>query len=82
MVEKNTVVENPIEILFFNFTKNSFSQYRNRITVGENSELKIIENIQDLSDSSTLVNHFTHISCDKTQKLNTIDFRITHKTPH
>ena len=60
IVEKDTVVENPIEILFFNFTKNSFSQYRNRITVGENSELKIIENIQDLSKSSTLINHFTH----------------------
>ena len=69
VVEKDTVVENPIEILFFNFTKNSFSQYRNRITVGENSELKIIENIQDLSKSSTLINHFTHISCDKNTKV-------------
>ena len=69
IVEKDTIVENPIEILFFNFTKNSFSQYRNRITVGENSELKIIENIQDLSESCTLVNHFTHISCDKNTKV-------------
>ena len=69
VVEKNTVVENPIEILFFNLTKNSFSQNRNRITVGENSELKIIENIQDLSKSSTLINHFTHISCDKNTKV-------------
>ena len=69
IVEKNTVVEKPIEILFFNLTKNSFSQYRNRIIVGENSELKIIENIQDLSKSSTLVNHFTHISCDKNTKV-------------
>ena len=68
-LEKDTVVENPIEILFFNFTKNSFSQYRNRITVGENSELKIIENIQDLSKSSTLINHFTHVSCDKNTKV-------------
>ena len=64
-VEKDTVVENPIEILFFNFTKNSFSQYRNRINVGENSEIKIIEIIQDLSESTTLVNHFTHVSCNK-----------------
>ena len=64
-VEKDTVVENPIEILFFNFTKNSFSQYRNKINVGENSEIKIIEIIQDLSESTTLVNHFTHVSCNK-----------------
>jgi len=64
-VEKDTVVENPIEILFFNFTKNSFSQYRNRINVGENSKIKIIEIIQDLSESTTLVNHFTHVSCNK-----------------
>ena len=69
IVEKNTVVEKPIEILFFNLTKNSFSQYRNRIIVGENSELKIIENIQDLSESSTLANHFTNISCDKNTKV-------------
>ncbi len=69
IVEKDTVVENPIEILFFNFTKNSFSQYRNRITVGENSEVKIIENIQDLSKSSTLVSHFTHVSCNKNAKV-------------
>jgi len=64
-VEKDTVVENPLEILFFNFTKNSFSQYRNKINVGENSEIKIIEIIQDLSESTTLVNHFTHVSCNK-----------------
>ena len=69
IVEKNTVVEKPIEILFFNLTKNSFSQYRNRIVVGENSELKIIENIQDLSKSSTLVNHFTRVSCEKNTKV-------------
>ena len=68
-IDKNIVVENPIEILFFNSTKNSFAQYRNQILVGENSEVKIVEKIQDLSDSSTLVNHFTHISCDKNTKV-------------
>ena len=69
IVEKDIVVENPIEILFFNFTKNSFSQYRNRIIIGENSEVKIVENIQDLSKSSTLVNHFTHVSCNNNTKV-------------
>ena len=68
-IDKNIVVENPIEILFFNSTKNSFAQYRNQILVGENSELKIVEKIQDLSDSSTLVNYFTHMSCDKNTKV-------------
>ena len=36
-IDKNIVVENPIEILFFNSIKNSFSQYRNQIVIGENS---------------------------------------------
>lgn len=64
-VKKNTVVENPIEILFFNSTKNSFFQYRNQITVEENANIKIIEKIQDLSGSTTLVNHYTQLSCHK-----------------
>ena len=34
-VDKNTVVENPIEILFFSTTKNNFSQYRSQIIIGE-----------------------------------------------
>ncbi len=68
-IDKNIVVENPIEIIFFNSTKNSFAQYRNQILVGENSEVKIVEKIQDLSNSSTLVNHFTHINCDKNTKV-------------
>ena len=65
VVEKNIVVERPIEVLFFNTTENGFSQYRNKIDIGENSEIKLVEKIQDLSNSSTLVNHFTQINCDK-----------------
>ena len=65
IVEKNTVVEYPIELLFFNTTVNGFIQYRNKINVGENAEIKLVEKIQDLSNSSTLVNHFTQINCDK-----------------
>ena len=34
-VEKNTVISDPIEILFFNNTKNGFCQYRNKVFVGE-----------------------------------------------
>ena len=68
-IEKNIMIKNPIEILFFNSTKNSFSQYRNKVLVGENSEVKIVEKIQDLSDSSNLINHFTHITCSKNTKV-------------
>lgn len=64
-VDKNTVVKNPIEILFFNTTKNSFVQYRNQIYIGENSEIKIVEKIQDLSHTSTFTNNFTRIICNK-----------------
>ena len=69
VVEKNIVVERPIEVLFFNTTENGFSQYRNKIDIGENSEIKLVEKIRDLSNSSTLVNHFTQINCDKNTKV-------------
>ena len=68
-IDKNIVIKSPLEILFLNTTKNSFSQYRNQILVGENSEVKIVEQIQDLSNSSTLVNYFTHINCSKNTKV-------------
>ena len=64
-VDKNTIIENPIEILFFNNTENSFVQYRNQIQVGENSEIKIVEKIQDLSESSSFANNFTRVICSK-----------------
>ena len=68
-VEKNTVLENPIEVLFFSTTENSFSQYRNKISIGENSEVKFVERIQNLNNSASFVNHFTHINCDKNTKV-------------
>ena len=69
IVEKNTVVKKPIEILFFNSTENSFAQYRNKISVGENSAIKIVEKIYDLSNSTTLVNYFTQINCEKNTQI-------------
>ena len=68
-IEKNIILESPIEILFFNSIENSFSQYRNQILIGENSEVKIVEKIQDVSNSSNLVNHFTQIKCSKNAKV-------------
>jgi Fe-S cluster assembly protein SufD len=64
-VAKNTVVEQVIEILFFTTTENNFSQYRNQIIVGENSEIKFVEKIQNLNNSTAFVNYFTQINCDK-----------------
>ena len=68
-VDKNTIVENPIEILFFSTAENSFSQYRNQISIGENSEVKFVERIQNLNNSASFVNNFTQINCAKNTKV-------------
>ena len=68
-VDKNTVLESPIEILFFATTENNFSQYRNLISVGDNTEVKFVERIQTLNDSTTMVNNFTQIHCAKNTKV-------------
>ena len=65
-VEKNTVVENPIEILFFTNTEtNNFVQYRNNIVVEENAQVKFVERIQNLSEAKCFVNHFTQLTIGK-----------------
>ena len=68
-VDKNTVLESPIEILFFATTENNFSQYRNLISVGDNTEVKFVERIQTLNDSTSMVNNFTQIHCAKNTKV-------------
>ena len=68
-VDKNTELESPIEILFFATTENNFSQYRNLISVGDNTEVKFVERIQTLNDSTSMVNHFTQIHCAKNTKV-------------
>lgn len=82
-VDKNTVLESPIEILFFATTENNFSQYRNLISVGDNTEVKFVERIQSLNDSTSMVNHFTQIHCAKNTKVeynkiqnNTLESRL------
>ena len=64
-VDKNTIVRDPIEILFFNTSENGVYQYRNQINVGENSEVCFVEKIQDLNFSTNLTNCFTQINCEK-----------------
>jgi Fe-S cluster assembly protein SufD len=68
-VAKNTIVNAPIEILFLNTASDNFSQYRNLISVGENAEIKFVEKIQNINNSSSFVNHFTQINCDKNTKV-------------
>ena len=68
-VEKNITLNNHIEILFFNTVKNSFSQYRNNIYVGESSEVKIIESFKDLTNSTNFVNSYTKIDCEENSKI-------------
>ncbi|MDG1719457.1 MAG: Fe-S cluster assembly protein SufD [Flavobacteriales bacterium] len=68
-IDKNTVVESPIEILFISTTESNFSQYRNRISIAENAEVKFVERIQNLNNSSSFVNNFTRINCDKNTKI-------------
>ena len=64
-IDKNIILNEPIEILFFLTTENSFSQYRNQIYVGENSKIRFVERIQNLNNSTSFVNHFTQINCSK-----------------
>ncbi len=64
-VDSNTIVDGVIEILFFTTTENSFNQYRNQIIIGDNAEVKFVEKIQNLSDSTSFINHFTQIKCGK-----------------
>ena len=64
-VDSNTIVDGVIEILFFTTTENSFNQYRNQIIIGDNAEVKFVEKIQNLSSSTSFVNHFTQITCGK-----------------
>ena len=62
-IDKNVVVEKPIEILFLNkYNSNSFVQFKNKIILNENAQVKIVENIQNLSENLCFVNNVTEIS--------------------
>ena len=64
-VDNNIIADGIIEILFFTTTENSFNQYRNQIIIGNNAEVKFVEKIQNLSNATSFVNHFTQIKCGK-----------------
>ena len=78
-VNANTTIQEPIEILFFNTVENNFIQYRNIISVGNNSQVKFIEKIQNIDCDNVFVNNFTHIKCESNSKL---EFnKIQNNTP-
>jgi Fe-S cluster assembly protein SufD len=79
-VNANTIIKEPIEILFFNTVENNFIQYRNIISVGTNSQVKFIEKIQNIDSDNVFVNNFTHIKCESNSKL---EFnKIQNNTPN
>ena len=68
-ISENTIIESPIEILFFNTVEGSFMQYRNIMYIGKNSEVKFIEKIQNIDCSVSFCNHYTQINCEKNTKI-------------
>ena len=69
-VKPNITVEDPIEILFLSNTKsNNFMQYRNKIVVGDNAQIKFVEIIQHISETKCFTNHFTQINVGENANL-------------
>ena len=68
-VANNYIANKPIEILFLNTIEGCFVQYRNILSVGENSEVKFVEKIQNIDCNTSLTNHFTKINCEKNSKI-------------
>ena len=68
-ISDNAIIESPIEILFFNTVEGNFTQYRNLLSIGKNSEVKFIEKIQNIDCSSSFINHFTQIDFGKNSKV-------------
>jgi Fe-S cluster assembly protein SufD len=69
-VEKNLQPEKPLEILFLNKNKsNSFVQYRNKVVLNENANIKIVENIRNLNNEICFINYVTEIDLKKNANL-------------
>jgi Fe-S cluster assembly protein SufD len=69
-VDPNIIIEEPIEILFL--TKNSsnnFIQYRNKIVLGENSQIKIIESVKNIGDQYCFTNMQTNIKLNRSSNI-------------
>ena len=66
-IPKNTIVQKPIQILFFSTGNESaiMHQPRNLIVVEENSHLQVIERHQSLTDNPVLTNSVTEVFAKK-----------------
>src|SRR5690606_29964643 len=64
-IPKSTVVQKPIEILYFTTGASNFVQPRNLVIVGENAHVQIIERHQSLSELPMLTNSVTEIYAAK-----------------
>lgn len=65
-VNENTIVDQPLEILFLTKNKSeNLSQYRNEIIVKKNSNIKIIEQVKNLSNNLCFSNMFTNINLEE-----------------
>ena len=65
----NSIIKEPIEILFFNTVEGDFSQYRNILSVGKSAEVKFIEKVQNINCNTSFGNHFTKIMCAQNAKI-------------
>lgn len=68
-VSDNSIINEPIEILFFNTIEGSFSQYRNILNIGKNSQVKFIEKVQNINCATSFTNHFTQINCERNSNI-------------
>lgn len=70
-IPDNTIIENPVYILFLNGNKNEnlLIQPRNIYSVGKNSQLKIIESFASLDSNTYLFNGITEIFLDENSNL-------------
>ena len=66
-IKKNIIVEKPIQIIYFttNCEKDILLQPRNLIIVDENSQVKIVERHQSLSNNKVLNNTVTEVFVNK-----------------
>lgn len=70
-IKKNQTVEKPVQIIFFttSYEHEVMLQPRNLIVLEENSEVKIVERHQSLSENAVLTNSATEIFAEKNSRL-------------
>ena len=64
-VDENTIIEDPIEVLFLNTVESGFIQYRNLLNIGKNSQVKFVEKIQNVKCNTSLTISSTQVNCEK-----------------